>query len=130
MAFVFHRRLALPLWAMAFFAVALTAPPRTTLFLMVLGIALMAFTMLGSAPWLRSSPSGVQVLSHAGRINRTGPISVGAGACVRTPDEPNTSSGEDALDLVRMDDDGGWQMAPNAGRPVTRHEIAREPERS
>jgi hypothetical protein len=31
MAFVFHRRLAIPLWAVAFFTVALTAPPPATL---------------------------------------------------------------------------------------------------
>jgi hypothetical protein len=33
-----------------------------------------------------------------------------AGTCVRTLDEPNRSERDDALDLVRMDDDGGWQM--------------------
>ena len=29
---------------------------------------------------------------------------------VRTLDEPNRSAADDALDLVRLDDDGGWQM--------------------
>jgi hypothetical protein len=33
-----------------------------------------------------------------------------AGTGVRTLDEPNRSEADDALDLVRMDDDGGWQM--------------------
>ena len=64
MAFVFRRRLAIPLWAIAFFTVALTAPPTVTLFLMppttifaiaVVGIAAIVFLMPGSIPWLRTS---------------------------------------------------------------------------
>jgi len=44
MALVFHRRLAIPLCAMAFFAVALTAPaPATLSLIVVLGIAVIAF---------------------------------------------------------------------------------------
>jgi hypothetical protein len=31
MAFVFHRRLAIPLWVIAFFTTALSAPPTATL---------------------------------------------------------------------------------------------------
>jgi len=38
-------------------------------------------------------------------------IVVAGGICARTLEEPNRSAAEDALDLVRMDDDGGWQMA-------------------
>jgi hypothetical protein len=34
MPFVLHRRLAIPLWAVAFFMVVLTTPPTATLFLM------------------------------------------------------------------------------------------------
>jgi hypothetical protein len=112
MAFVFHRRLAIPLWAMAFFAVALTAPPPATLSLIVvLGIAVIAFTISGLIPWLRASPSVVQVLSTGKRPTRSAATIVITGACVRTLDEPNRSTVDDALDLVRMDDDGGWQMA-------------------
>ena len=109
MAFVFHRRLALPLAAMAFFAVALIPPPPGTLFLMVLGIALMAFTVSGLAR-LRTARSAVRVLSHGNRHRPSRPTSAATGFCVRASDEPNTSSA-DALDLVRMDDDGGWHMA-------------------
>lgn len=44
MAFVFHRGLALPLWAMVFFAVALIgSPPATPLLIAVLGIAVITF---------------------------------------------------------------------------------------
>jgi hypothetical protein len=34
-----------------------------------------------------------------------------AAISVRTLDEPNERTVDDALDLLRMDDDGGWQMA-------------------
>jgi hypothetical protein len=34
-----------------------------------------------------------------------------AGTGVRTLDEPNRSEADDALDLHRIDDDGGWQMS-------------------
>ena len=60
MAFVFQRRLALPLWAIAFFTVALTAQPTPTLFLMppitvfaiaAVGIAAIVFLMPGSISW-------------------------------------------------------------------------------
>lgn len=68
MAFVFHRRLTIPLWATAFFAVGLTAPPPATLSLIaVLGIGLIALTMPGLVPWLRASPSVVRVLSNGKR---------------------------------------------------------------
>jgi len=35
------------------------------------------------------------------------------GIYTRTLEQANRSAADDALDLVRMDDDGGWQM----GRP-------------
>ena len=112
MAFVYLRRLAIPLWAIAFFAVALTAPPPATLFLIVVvGIAVIAFTISALNPWLRASPSVVQVLSTGKQPTRSAAAVVTTGACVRTLDEPNRSTPDDALDLVRMDDDGGWQMA-------------------
>jgi hypothetical protein len=112
MAFVFHRRLAIPLWAMAFFAVALAAPPPFTPFLIaVLGVAVIAFTIAGLVPWLRTSRSVIHVVSHRQRDKRSAAISINRGTCVRTLDEANMNTAEDALDLVRMDDDGGWQMA-------------------
>ena len=44
MALVFHRGLALPLWAMVFLTVALTAsPPATPFLIAVLGIGVIAF---------------------------------------------------------------------------------------
>jgi hypothetical protein len=69
MALVFHRRLAIPLWAIAFFTVALTAPPPATLIqmppttLLVMAAFAIApiiftmadiFTMAGVVSWLRT----------------------------------------------------------------------------
>jgi hypothetical protein len=59
MALMFHRRLAIPLWAIAFFTVALAAPPPATLLLMppttrfviaLAGIAVLVFAMPGACP--------------------------------------------------------------------------------
>jgi hypothetical protein len=56
MALVFYRRLAAPLWAIAFITVALTAPPPSTLFVIpptnlfviaVVGMAMFVFTIPG-----------------------------------------------------------------------------------
>jgi hypothetical protein len=119
MALVFQRRLAIPLWAIAFFAVALAAPQTLTLFLMPLttlfavaafGIAAIVFLMPGSIPRLRTSRALARVLPSRHRGQANAAITMTAGTRVRTLDEPNRSAAEDALDLVRMDDDGGWQM--------------------
>ena len=120
MALMFHRRLALPLWAIAFFAVALAAPPPATLlmippntvFVMALaGIAVLVFAMRGAFPWLRPSRSLARVRPSIHRDEASAGSAKDGGICVRTPDEPNGHTAADALDLVRMDDDGGWQMA-------------------
>ena len=69
MALVFHRGLALPLWAMVFFAVALTASPPATPFLMaVLGIAVFIFAVGGLVPHLRSV---VHLVTHKQRRRRS-----------------------------------------------------------
>ena len=119
MAFVFHRRLVVPLWAAAFVAVALTAPPPAMQFPMpptallviaAVGIAAVVFSMPGAIPWLRMSRALVRVRPDGRRVHASAAIIVAAEACVRTLDEPKRSERDDALDLVRMDDDGGWQM--------------------
>lgn len=120
MALMFHRRLALPLWAIAFFAVALAAPPPatvllmppTTLFVIALaGIAVLVFAMPGAFPWLRTSRSLARVRPSRHRDAASAGSAMGGGVCVRTPDELNWHTAADALDLGRMDDDGGWQVA-------------------
>ena len=69
MGLVLYRRLAVPLWAIVFFTVALSAPPPTTLFLIppstllaiaLLGIAVIIFTAPGLVRRLRTSPAIVR----------------------------------------------------------------------
>jgi hypothetical protein len=120
MGFVFYRTLAVPLWAIALLTVALAAAPPATPFLMppttlsviaLLGIAAIIFTMPGVAPWLRTARSLVRVVPSRHQHKTSVAITVAARTCVRTLDEPLESTADDALDLVRMDDDGGWQIA-------------------
>ena len=112
MASVFHRRLAIPLWAIAFFAVALTAPPTATLFMMpattvlaiaAAGIAAIIFLMPGPILWLRTPRARVRVAPSRHRDHVGAAITVATGTVVRTLDERP----DYALDLARMDDDGG-----------------------
>ena len=119
MAFMFHRRLATPQWAIAFFTVALTAPPTATLLLMppttvfamvALGMAAIIFLVPGPIPWLRTSHALGRIFPYTHRDQASAGITLVAGTGVRTFDGPNRSTAGDALDLVRMDDDGGWQM--------------------
>jgi hypothetical protein len=120
MALVFQRRLAIPLGAVAFLAVALTAPPTATLFLMppptafavgAVGIGAIVFLMPGSSPRLRTSRALVRVLPSRHRDRANAAIAMTGGTGVRRLDDPNRSAADDALDLHRIDDDGGWQMS-------------------
>ena len=119
MALVLQRRLAIPLSAIAFFAVALTAPPTATLILMppltalavaAVGIAAIVFLMPGSSRRTRTSRARARVLPSRHRDPASAAITMTARTGVRTLDEPSRSAADDALDLVRLDDDGGWQM--------------------
>jgi hypothetical protein len=116
MALVFRRRLAIPLWAIAFFMVAFTVPPPATLLLMppttllvmaVIGI----FAMAGVGPWLSTSRAVVCDAPSRYRRKTRVAITMAAGMSARTLHEPNESRARDALDLVRIDDHGGWQIA-------------------
>jgi hypothetical protein len=115
---VYHHRLAKPVWAIAFFTVALAASPSATPFLMppttlfviaALGIALIVLTMPDGIPRLHTSRSRVRVLPPRDGSKTTAAPSKAAGTCVHTFDEPNRRT-DDSLDFARMDDDGGWQM--------------------
>jgi uncharacterized protein (DUF58 family) len=117
MALMFHRRLAIPLWGLAFCAIALAAPAPATLLLMapstrfalaVVGITVMLFTIARAIPGLRTSRSVARVYS---KEKTRAAVTVAAGTRVWTLHEPDRRTAEDALELVRMDDDGGWQMA-------------------
>ena len=120
MAFVFQRRLAIPLWAIACFTVALTAPPAGTLFLMppmtvfaiaAIGVAAIVFLMPGRIAWLRTSRAPVCVLPSKPRDQARPAITIVAETGVRTLAEWNQSTGDHVLDLVCIDDDGGSQMS-------------------
>ena len=117
MALMFHRRLAIPLWAIALFTVALAAPPPATLLLMppttlfVIALAVLVFAMQSAFPWVRTSRSLARVKPSIHRDKPSAGSAMDGGICVRTPDKPNCHTEADELDLVRMDDDGGWQMA-------------------
>src|SRR4051812_7244673 len=112
MALVFARRLAIPLWAIAFVTVVLTTPPPatlvlippTTLFVMaVVGIALIVCTVPSAIPWLRTSRSRVPVRPSRHRDGTNADIAMAAGAGVRKLDEPHRRAADDALDSARMD---------------------------
>ena len=120
MARVFYRSLAIPLWTMVFFAAALASqPPATrlqvpsnTLFVVaLLGIAVLVATMPGAFPWSRPSRllARLNPSTHSNKANRS---VMAARISVRTLDEPKENTVDDVLDLARMDDDGGWQLAP------------------
>ena len=120
MALLVHRRLAIPLSAIALFAVALAAPPGATLLLMpattvfvvaALGITAISFLTSGAISSLRPSRSPARIPPSGHRDQASEGFVMAGGICARTLEESNRSAAEDALDLVRMDDDGGWQMA-------------------
>ena len=120
MGFLVHRRLAMPLSAIALFAVALAAPAGATLLLMpattvfvvaALGITAITFLTSDAIPSLRPSHSLVRVPPSGQRDQTSEGIVMAGSICARTLEESNRSAADDALDLVRMDDDGGWQMA-------------------
>ena len=118
MALAFARRLAIPLWAIAFFMVALTAPPPAVLFLMppttlfviaVVGVALIVFTIPSALPWWRASRSLVPVLPSRHRDKTNATMAMVAGAGIGRLEEPHRRTADDALDSARMDDDGALQ---------------------
>ncbi len=120
MGLLVHRRLAIPLSAIALFAIALTAPagatvlliPAATVFVVAaLGITAMTYWTSCAIPSLRPSRSLARVPPSGHRDQASEGIVVAGGICARTLEESNRSAADDALDLVRMDDDGGWQMA-------------------
>ena len=123
MTFMFQGRLAIPPWAIAFFAIAiaLTTPPPTTPFMRplttllvaaALGIAAIVFWMSGAMPRLRTSRPLAPVAPSGNRDHASAAITLGT--YVRTIEKPNRREADDVLDLVRMDDDGGWQAPPRS----------------
>jgi hypothetical protein len=124
MLFMLDRRLAISVWAVAFFTVAFTTvafttPPTATLFLMppatifaiaAVGSAAIIFLVPGAFTRLRASRSLVRVAPSEYPNPAAARIVVADSIGVRTLYESNETEADDALDLIRMDDDGGWQM--------------------
>lgn len=119
MAFVFQHRLAMAVWVVACFIVAVIAPPTATLFLMPptivlaiagVGLAAIVFLMPGSMARLRGTHPLLRVVPSAHRDPARPRIIVAPSSRGPKVYEPNASEADDALDLVRMDDDGGWHM--------------------
>ena len=119
MLFELHRRLAISLWAVAFFTVAFTTPPPATPFPMppatifaiaAVGIAAIMFLVPGAIIRWRASRSLVPVGPSEYPNRETARIVLAAGFGVRKLYESNRTEADDALDLIRIDDDGGWQI--------------------
>jgi high-affinity K+ transport system ATPase subunit B len=118
MAFMIHRGLVIPVWAVAVCAVTLTTMPR----LMPSVIALLGIAVVGRtvARWLRPSRRSVEVLPAIDQqpARPTGIIMTG-GTRARTLHEVvegRVQKAADTADLVRMDDDGGPSELARANR--------------
>ena len=111
MAFMFHRGLVIPLWAVAAGAVALTTTPRLMPpVIALLGIAVVARTIPAIARWLRPCRGLVELLPAIDQqpARPTGIIMTGS-TRTRTLHEAlegRVQKAADAADLLRMDDDG------------------------
>ena len=110
MALVFRRRLALPLWWIVFLTVALApSPPARRILIVIVGTALIVFVLRVLARHMRP-------LSFRQRDRTTAALSMDGGTSVRTLDELNMTPAAEppradaAIDLVRGDQDGSWQM--------------------
>ena len=105
----FRCGLALPLWAVACGVVALTAPPPVTFLITVLVIGVIASTTPAMVRGFRQLGRRVELLpafeSHAS------PEAISVPAHPRRRSEPMSARmrADDAADMARMDDDGGWQ---------------------
>ena len=131
MAVVFQRRLAMPVWVVAFFTIALTAQPAATLMppaavvaIAAVGIAVIAFLMPAAITRWRRSRSLVRVVPSEYPNPASARIVAAARTGVRKLYKSNATEADDALDLVRMDDDGGWQMPPPAA-PIAKKAASR-----
>ena len=116
MALVFCRSLAPPLWALVFLTVFFTAsPPASRILTVIVGIAVIAFVLRGVARQVRPARLAVPTASTRQRHRTTAALSMVGGMGVRTLDElkadpDETLDADQALDLVRVDGDGSWQL--------------------
>lgn len=109
---------AMPLWAVAFCAVALSAPQGTTPFLMtLLAVSVIASTMPALMQRFAPARRRVEVLPPWDDGLAAAEIVITARTRTRTLDEATVVRAmkrAEAADLMRMDDDGGWQIPQSA----------------
>ncbi len=120
MAFMFHRGLGIPLWAVAAVAVGLsTRPGVMPSAIALLGIAAVGCTMPAFARWLRTRRPLVEVLPAVDQDPAPpAGILITGGTRTRTLSDAidrRAQKANDAADLVRMDDDGGLAAGPRVG---------------
>ena len=128
MALEFDRGLAIPLWAIAFCAVALSSPSRLLpLVSALLGIGVIAPILMTVVRRLGMVPPVVALEALARRDPRFVPLILNSGSgtkgrIVASASQARTEEANDALDLVRMDDDGGNRApAVQSGTDKWRH---------
>lgn len=119
MPITLRRGLRIPLWAGAFCAVAGSEPYRLMPFLMTLvGIAAVGSTMPAIIRRFPLSRRHVEVFPSLDETPPPPPVLIMTGdVYIRTVDEvkcAGTVKADDAADLMRMDDDGGWHLAQQA----------------
>jgi hypothetical protein len=99
----------LPIWAAACCAVALTAPPPVTFLTTVLAIGVIASTMPALVRRFGQLGGDVGVLPTLENCTSLGAIRVPADSRRRSEPMSAHTGADDAGDMARMDDDGGWQ---------------------
>lgn len=114
MAVIFHRGLAIPLWTIAFVAVALAAPPSPMpRFTVLFGIAVLASAMIATVQWRRTSMLMTSVLipgaREPGMLTTFGTPASNA----PIPDGPSTMA---AATIAERQREGGG--APSQRRPA------------
>lgn len=109
MGFVFRRGVSVPLWTIAFGALALGwLPSRLPAVTAVILIAASAWMIVrGRRLVTRPATEGIHTLSTDIGLNIAA-LSLQTRTLETATQLPPQSA--DALDLVRMDDDGGWRL--------------------
>ena len=105
MAFLVHRSLAVPLWAVALCAVALAAPSRLpSPFAALLAVALIAATMTVIVRWLRRHTTGAIHVRTFQQVSEAPAI--------------DTLDSHDTLDLVRTGESWRVPLKPSGHKKL------------
>ena len=111
MAFMFSRRLAIPVSAVAVGVMALSTTPSVMPSIgALLGVVVLGLALPAIGRWLRRSPGFIEVLPAEGQHAAPPAALTAPGAWTRTMEAAASAHARtlaDAADLGRMDDDGG-----------------------